>query len=119
MNSLAKRNTTAVEKRFKWKDQLGKFRHPDKMGTEHIFFTLRMIWNHSAPKHLRITPYKRYKFGPFYTSHYMKQAVKALTIELSRRTDLKPYHLDCLKKITKSLEDKQESYSHRIHQLNT
>jgi hypothetical protein len=35
---------------FMWKDDDDVFHDPERMETRHIFFTLRMIWNHSALK---------------------------------------------------------------------
>jgi hypothetical protein len=81
---------------FMWRDRQGTFHKPENMTTQHVFFTLRMIWNHSAPLGMRIKPYKQYNFGSFYTKDYMITAVYALAEELSTRTDLQPYFIKCL-----------------------
>ena len=58
------------------------------MKTHHLFYTLRMIWNHSAPAHLKLKPFKQYMFNQFYTSAYMGKAVKNIVPELLAREDL-------------------------------
>lgn len=81
---------------FRWKDRDDVFHNPECMETRHIFFTLRMIWNHSAPKEMVIKPYKKYVFDDYYTKDYMIEAVKHLSYELSKRSDLSPYFVKCL-----------------------
>ena len=73
---------------FKWRDKRGQFHKPKNMETRHIFYTLRMIWNHSMPEEAKIRPYREYDFNPFYTKEYMQFAVLALAMELSDRYDL-------------------------------
>lgn len=73
-----------------WKDQNDNFHNPKTMQTRHLFYTLRMIWNHHAPKQARLRPYREYKFPPFYTVEYMKQSVTVLMTELSTREDITP-----------------------------
>lgn len=75
---------------FKWKDQFDVFKTPQEMDTHHLYFTLRMIWNHSVPIDMRMLPYQPYKFGKFYTAEYMAEAVKHLFLELKTRKDMKP-----------------------------
>ena len=77
-----------LKHQFRWRSQAGQFHLPSQMETRHLWFTLRMIWNHSAPAHARFTPYKRYKFGPFYTVEYMRDAVSCLLDELLTRTNM-------------------------------
>ena len=72
---------------FQWRTRTGEFLDPKQMEARHLFYTLRMIWNHSAPEELKIRPYKRYRFSVFYTPEYMKKAVHALMNELSTRID--------------------------------
>lgn len=82
---------------FLWWDRHGKLHAPADMSTKHVFFTLRMIWNHSAPKNMQIRPFKPYDFRPFYTKAYMIAAVYALVTELDKRDDMQPYFVQCLK----------------------
>jgi hypothetical protein len=60
----------------------------DEMETRHLFYTLRMIWNHSMPEEARSPSYKRYTFGAFYTPWYMGDAIRAIIPELQTRADL-------------------------------
>lgn len=59
-----------------------------QMKTKHLFYTWLMIWNHSAPKELRIWDTHRYTFGSFYTPKYMLNAFRSLYIELKNRDDI-------------------------------
>ena len=73
---------------FRWRMNGGELRAPSAMATTHLFYTLRMIWNNCAPAHARVGKVKLYDFGPSYTTAYMRQAVRALSIELGGRRDL-------------------------------
>lgn len=75
---------------FRWRTQERELLCPTEMATRHLWFTLRMIWNHSAPAEAHLTPFKHYRFGPFYTPAYMASAVKALLNELRTRKDIRP-----------------------------
>ena len=79
---------------FRWRDRHGNWFNPREMETRHVFYTLRMIWNHSAPEHLKLKPYNRYRFGKPYTTEYMRLAVRALLAELRTRMDLAPLWLE-------------------------
>ena len=70
---------------FTWRDRKGRFHAPQQMETRHIYYTLRMLWNHSAPEHLKLKPYHKYSFPPYYTSEYCARAVGHLLKELSTR----------------------------------
>ena len=83
--------TDDIDCAFKWKDQRNNCHAPTDMETRHIFFTLRMIWNHAVPKDMQIKPFKRYRFTSFYTNEYIVKAIRALTAELFKRDDLTPY----------------------------
>lgn len=58
-----------------WRDHSGRFLEPAAMETRHLFYTLRMIWNHTLPESVRLHPYRRYRFSPFYTIEYLQQAI--------------------------------------------
>jgi hypothetical protein len=82
---------TRPDRAFKWQDRTGGMHAPERMETRHVFFTLRMIWNHSAPERLKLKPFRRYtSFGAHYSPDYMHRAVRALIAEASRRDDLRP-----------------------------
>jgi len=80
-----------LKHKYMWRDKEGNFHDPTKMETRHVFFTLRMIWNHHAPLEARIEPYKRYRFFSFYTTEYLSQSIKVLMTELKTRKDIAPY----------------------------
>ena len=81
---------------FMWKDRRHSFHAPSEMTTKHLFFTIRMIWNHSAPSNLIIHPYEPYKFAAFYTNEYVAEAMFHIYNELMTRDDLMPYFIKCL-----------------------
>lgn len=76
---------------FKWRDAEGDFWSPADMETRHVFYTVRMIWNHAVPEDMRVGRNVRlYRFGKFYTHAYMKAAVLNLGKEVLTRNDLLP-----------------------------
>jgi hypothetical protein len=72
---------------FQWRDRTGQLWFVDRMETRHLFYTLRMIWNHTMPKSARL-PGNLYSFGPTYTAKYMMDAVNAIVPELEGRKDM-------------------------------
>lgn len=79
-----------LDEAWKWRSAYERrWMHPSEMQTRHLFFTLRMIWNHSMPKEWEIgyEP-RRYKFGPEYHEGYMRQAVAQIGLELTTRDDI-------------------------------
>lgn len=75
---------------WQWMDRDGNLHDPREMETRHLFYTLRMIWNHAMPENVRLYPYKRYTFGGFCTDEYMQEAVRHIGQELLLRLDIKP-----------------------------
>lgn len=74
---------------FKWKTQKGEFVSIVDMETSHLFYTLRMIWNHSMPKEAQVGDnIRKYQFSSYYTSKYTMQACYYILLELDSRTDL-------------------------------
>lgn len=71
---------------FKWLAADGRFVRPKDMTTRHLFYTLRMIWNHTVPEHMKFKPYIRYVFPEFYSNQYMILAVRYMMKELLSRT---------------------------------
>ena len=87
---MEKRFTTVVEgfqeegkKDFVWHTKDGRDIPVSNMSTDHLFWTVRMIWNHTAPAHLRLTPYNKYQLN--FSAEYLKRAVKAMLKELRGR----------------------------------
>lgn len=77
-----------VIKPFRWRDRKGNFHYVTDMDSRHLFYTVRMIWNHSAPENVKLKPYKKYNFSKFYSNKYMANAIRCMTKELSLRDDL-------------------------------
>ena len=86
---LEKRALSTAYK-FEWKDRNNNFYYVEDMATRHLFYTLRMIWNHVMPKEARLLPYKMYKFGEFYTEVYLIDAIINIYYELIKRPDIMP-----------------------------
>ena len=76
---------------FQWRSREGVFHRIDQMKTRHLFYAVRMIWNHSMPENARSQSYIKYDFSPFYTEDYMRRALSAMCPELLQRTDLTPF----------------------------
>lgn len=77
---------------FRWRSAGGDFHLIHQMETRHLFFTVKMIWNHSMPLEARSQAYRSYHFGPFYTNDYMLRALAAMCPELLNRPDLTSEH---------------------------
>lgn len=73
---------------FQWRDRTGAFYFAKDMKTRHLFYVLRMIWNHTMPDDAKLKPYQKYKFSKFYTEEYLLTAIQALYKELKTRPDL-------------------------------
>lgn len=85
------KTSKAISKKWQWRTSRGIYIYPREMETRHLFFSLRMIWNHTMPEEAHIPEGMRYShFGPYYTEEYLKQAVKELSSELSKRNDMTP-----------------------------
>lgn len=74
---------------FVWITHKGvRYTLPD-MSTPHMFYALRMIFNHSIPPVFRIGgSFKRYDDVPQWTPEYRREALEVFAEELTRRGDL-------------------------------
>jgi hypothetical protein len=99
---------------FIWKTRNDEFLHPAQMHTKHLYHTLRMIWNHCAPDHLKIHPYQKYRFGPYYTKEYMGKAIVAIYHELASRDNLNIYQINGLQKMADLCMDLKMWYQRKI-----
>lgn len=73
-----------------WRDRHNGHHTPQSMETRHLFYTLRMIWNHTMPPAAHVGyNVKRYSFGAFYTVEYMKTAVVHIAKELATRNNMR------------------------------
>ena len=75
---------------WRWRTTHGHMVPPRLMETQHLFFTLRMIWNHSMPDDAKLHPYRLYRFRPFYSPEYMTEAIRHVGTELFTRDDINP-----------------------------
>lgn len=80
--------STEINKLFRWRDRTGEFHTVGSMETRHLFHVFRMIWNHTAPDHMKLWPYNEYQFNPFYTAAYLEEAVFQVYCELEIRNDM-------------------------------
>lgn len=83
--------STDVKPPFKWRTGGGVFIAPADMETRHLYFTVRMIWNHTVPEQFKLRPFNEYIFPPIYTTEFMAEALKHMLCELAVRKDL-PEH---------------------------
>lgn len=81
--------STDVSAPFRWKDQDGNLWHPRDMETRHLFYAVRMIWNHAMPEEAQTHDFNTYRFSDFYTVEYMKLAVRTMIAELETRDDMR------------------------------
>lgn len=79
---------TELQNRWQWRSRDGQMHYPEQMATRHLFYTLRMIWNHRMP--VKFGPFQPYDFAGFYSDAYFKEAIVNLSRELAVRKDLTP-----------------------------
>lgn len=76
---------------FVWVTHKGESLLVENMATPHIFYSLRMVWNHTVPPVFRVTDgggeFNRYRDVPHWTDEYKRQALEAFTRELENRND--------------------------------
>ncbi len=95
--------------KFMWEDGQGEFHAPAQMSTRHLFYTVKMLWNHIVPAELRLIPFKQYKLRPpRFNNEYCKTAVSELYKELMSRDDYWQY-LNQLNQMKKKLQEWQIS----------
>lgn len=113
LTRLQLERNTALTPDWKWRSKDGTFRDPADMETTHLFYVLRMIWNHTMPieAHVRTPgrPINYYTFGEFYTVDYMKSAILHIWAELTTRSDIPVW-------AQIQLAQMHRWYSHRLHQ---
>ncbi|KER02851.1 hypothetical protein LGZ99_17350 [Photorhabdus temperata] len=89
IDELVLNNDTIV---WRWKTHSNELLTPSEMSTDHLFYTLRMIWNNFMPTGVRVGDVKLYEFDAFYTPQYMKNAIKYIATELTHRDDIQSIH---------------------------
>ncbi len=84
----------AIQKAFKlgcqpaafiWLDHKGIKHLPQQMATPHLFYALRMIWNHSVPEYYKIPGVRKYSDVPHWSFDYRREALRVLGDELDSR----------------------------------
>lgn len=95
--------------KFEWKDKSDNFYKVEEMETRHLFFTVRMLWNHSVPDDFKLYPYKQYSFSAFYSKDYVREAIRCMLHELSTRNNIMPKWENDLDYMARVLRDRFES----------
>lgn len=90
-----------IEKEFCWIDGYGGKHDLCNMETSHLYYSLRMCWNHLVPKDIGIQPIKEYDFSAnkVYTHDFFKRAIKAIPEELSNRNNMTKKFKDDLQNV--------------------
>lgn len=79
---------------------------PVHMETRHLFYTLRMIWNHTMPTSMRVGKEIRlYRFGARHSRQYMREAIVQIGAELFKRDDIAPWMREELDEMAAWLRD--------------
>lgn len=81
-----------------WRTQGGERIPYSKMRTAHLFYALRMIWNHTAPPEFQIEG-GRYDGPESWPVEVRRRKVQALVAELSRRKPLPAWMVEQLKQM--------------------
>lgn len=74
-----------------WTTADGRELEISKMETSHLFYCVRMVWNHSAPEAFKLRPFKRYLMRG--GREYWQPRLSAMVAELRTRENLLPSHL--------------------------
>lgn len=77
----------SIEKELVWTTQDGDRIPVSKMRTTHLFYALRMIWNHTVPVAMKL-PGGEYRGPESWSVENRRKAVVAFLAELNRRNDL-------------------------------
>lgn len=75
---------------FVWRCHDGRQMTPAEMETTHLFYTIRMIFNHLAPPAFRIPGCKRWGGIAAMDRQYLAQGLKAIAFELQHRDAVEP-----------------------------
>lgn len=73
---------------FIWKTKDGRLLKPADMDTTHIFNTIKMLWNHTAPESMKIQPYIFYADISSWSHDKIRDAVINFAGEIINRKDL-------------------------------
>ena len=98
--------TQTIVKSFRWKTHNKQELLVQEMSTQHIVYSLRMLWNHLAPDSLRIPGGKRWRGIDRMPADYLKESVRQFLLEAAQRNDLTVEHTSILQAIQKHLAAK-------------
>ncbi len=91
---LRRRKASAKARPFMWITHKGKAMLPRDMATPHLFYTIRMLYNHSVAPVFRIGDFKRYNDVPKWPLSYRERAMTNLENEFLKRDDAEQSELD-------------------------
>jgi hypothetical protein len=80
--------------RFIWVTDKGELLFLAEMATPHLFFALRMLFNHTVQPAFRVGAFKRHNNVFTWPLDYREQAMRKIYGELQRRTDLEEQYQD-------------------------
>ena len=86
---MSDEKTNQLDHYFIWRERGGNLVSVFEMETSHLFYTLRMIWNNTCPPILRVGKVKLYEFSDYYTTEYLRDAVKVMYAEIKQRSDIR------------------------------
>lgn len=90
--ALLNRSAAEVQTPFIWTTQTGERIPVTKMRSSHLFYVVRMIFNHTVPPTLQIAGCQRYDGPQRWPMARRLESVKAMLEELARRpNDLPPW----------------------------
>lgn len=70
---------------FIWRAADGTRHTPATMTTTHLFWSLRMVWNHTMPAARAFEPYRRWSDVATWPTETRREAADAFARELARR----------------------------------
>lgn len=85
---------------FIWLDHRGKKHLPQQMATPHLFYAIRMVWNHSVPTYFKIPGVLHRSDVPHWSKAYRIQALEVLGAELFSRDYKKELSADQLQQVS-------------------
>lgn len=104
MSKISEPVTKEISQAFQWRMHGGDIISPADMATSHLFYTVRMIWNHRMPVQYRFANCKVWELR--YSTPYLLEAIRIMLWELSTRDekDLSPLQrtqLQCMIELTR------------------
>lgn len=79
-------------RKFRWQTMDGQILTPPEMETTHLFYVIRMVYNHTVPPALRL-PGGHWKEAEEWTPETKRRILIEMIKELAKRDDL-PFALD-------------------------